>query len=126
MKDRYKITKIDRSVDYCDYLEIVETKVEPHEETQMIYGEGCMTDDIVSLLRAMWVDEDTEATWTEMQAVTDAAADEIERLRAILDDWVKCAISVEIRDYGQPGYEEAMKALRKARRATYEYERERG
>jgi hypothetical protein len=54
------------------------------------------------------------------------AADEIERLRAILDDWVKCAISVEIRDYGQPGYEEAMKALRKARRATYVYERERG
>ena len=49
-----------------------------------------------------------------------------EKLRAILDDWVKCAISVEIRDYGQPGYEEAMKALRKARRATYEYERERG
>jgi hypothetical protein len=48
-----------------------------------------------------------------------------EELRAILNDWVKCAISVEIRDYGQPGYEEAMKAFRKARRATYKYERER-
>ncbi len=49
----------------------------------------------------------------------------IAALEAILDEWVKCAISVEIRDYGQPGYEEAMKAFRKARRATYKYERER-
>jgi hypothetical protein len=48
----------------------------------------------------------------------------IAALETILDDWVKCAMSVEIRDYGQPGYEEAMKAFRKARRATYKYERE--
>jgi hypothetical protein len=74
-----------------------------------------MTDDLVSRLRRI----DAFPIFRE-------SADEIERLRAILDDWVKCAISVEIRDYGQPGYEEAMKALRKARRATYEYERERG
>jgi hypothetical protein len=73
-----------------------------------------MTDDIIARLRSAYV-----------TASPDEAADEIERLRAILDDWVKCAISVEIRDYGQPGYEEAMKALRKARRATYVYERER-
>jgi hypothetical protein len=75
-----------------------------------------MTDDLIARLRA------------PVPSIYDCkdAADEIERLRAILDDWVKCAISVEIRDYGQPGYEEALKALRKARRATYVYERERG
>ncbi len=43
MIDQYKITKIDRSVDYCDYLELAEVKVEPSEETQMIYGEDALT-----------------------------------------------------------------------------------
>lgn len=82
-----------------------------------------MKDDLVSRLRAPRTEQGGH--WP-IPNLHDEAADEIERLRAILDDWVKCAISVEIRDYGQPGYEEAMKALRKARRATYEYERERG
>jgi hypothetical protein len=62
---------------------------------------------------------------SKFTSVLEARDKRIAELEAILDDWVKCAISVEIRDYGQPGYEEAMKAFRKARRATYKYERER-
>jgi hypothetical protein len=52
---------------------------------------------------------------SKLTSVLEARDKRIAELEAILDDWVKCAISVEIRDYGQPGYEEA----------TYKYERER-
>lgn len=65
------------------------------------------------------------STNSKLTSVLEARDKRIAELEAILDDWVKCAISVEIRDYGQPGYKEASNALRKARRATYKYERER-
>ena len=41
-----------------------------------------MVDDIVERLENMWMEQEPKLLWTDMEAITDEAADEITRLRA--------------------------------------------
>ena len=58
-------------------------KIGPNEETIVIYGEGAKAmSDIIDRLENMWMEQEPKLLWTDMEAITEEAADEITRLRA--------------------------------------------